>query len=200
MLTGNREYRDVEIARRAGVNEFVIKPFTPAALIDRISAVLWRPRPFVVTESFIGPDRRRREDPEYAGPMRRMADPEKVADEVERKLARETISIELEAMRRLVAARGGTDRDTLRMAYRMIQKAQHRARETRDEAIERASRCLSRYVEYMGGVDNADPVVVDVHLDAIRSLLALPEDEAAAAKVVIRQLEQVVELKTARAA
>ncbi|MDO9222670.1 MAG: response regulator [Caulobacter sp.] len=199
MLTGKREQRDVEVARRAGVDEFVVKPFTPAALLTRIDTALNRRRPFVISEVFIGPDRRRRGAPGYDGPLRRTDDPEQVADDVERELARETISVELEAMRRLIAVRGGADRETLRMTYRMIQQTEHRARRTRDASVERAAQSLTRYVERIGGVDRADPEVVEVHMDAIRSLIALPDDEAEAAGLVIRRLEQAVERKLARA-
>ena len=59
IITGHRSEADVQQARRAGVNEFVIKPFTPAGLLSRIQLVLMRPRPFVVSEDYIGPDRRR---------------------------------------------------------------------------------------------------------------------------------------------
>ena len=60
MLTGNAERHEVEIARDAGVTEFVVKPFTAKALVDRIILVVENPRSFVMSKSFKGPDRRRR--------------------------------------------------------------------------------------------------------------------------------------------
>ena len=74
MLTGHSELTRVVGARDAGVTEFVVKPLTAKALVDRINAVIFRPRPFVRTKDYFGPDRRRREDPFYAGPRRRESD------------------------------------------------------------------------------------------------------------------------------
>ena len=74
MITGHSERTRVEEARDAGVTEFVAKPLTARALLARIEAVIFRPRPFIRSRTYFGPDRRRREDPGYAGPMRRSTD------------------------------------------------------------------------------------------------------------------------------
>lgn len=72
MLTGHADRARVMAARDAGVNEFCIKPFTPADLMKRIMAVIDHPRPYVRSDSgYFGPDRRRRDDPRYNGPERR---------------------------------------------------------------------------------------------------------------------------------
>lgn len=75
MMTGHSEKSRVEEARDAGVTEFVVKPLTARALVGRINAVIQRPRPFVRTRAYFGPDRRRRVDPAHAGPWRRVSDP-----------------------------------------------------------------------------------------------------------------------------
>lgn len=61
MLTGHAERKDVETARDAGVSEFVVKPFSAKALSDKIVLVIDRPRRFVSSSSYNGPDRRRKE-------------------------------------------------------------------------------------------------------------------------------------------
>jgi DNA-binding response OmpR family regulator len=71
MLTGSGERRVVAAARDAGVSEFLIKPFTVAAMADRLTALINRPRPFIQSPDYFGPDRRRRNDPEYKGAERR---------------------------------------------------------------------------------------------------------------------------------
>src|SRR5690606_32770710 len=75
MMTGHSEKSRVTEARDAGVNEFVVKPITAKALLDRIQAVIFKPRPFVKTETYFGPCRRRRDVEGYAGPFRRATDP-----------------------------------------------------------------------------------------------------------------------------
>ena len=78
MLTGHANRARLISARDAGVNEFCVKPFTPADLMKRIMAVIDHPRPFVRSPSYFGPDRRRHDDPKYSGPERRVNRPRKV--------------------------------------------------------------------------------------------------------------------------
>ena len=74
MMTGHSEKSRVYEARDAGVTEFVVKPITAKAILDRIHAVIMRPRDFVKHESYFGPDRRRTNTTNYNGPMRRADD------------------------------------------------------------------------------------------------------------------------------
>ncbi|HXR95728.1 MAG TPA: response regulator [Rhizomicrobium sp.] len=75
MISGYAEKAKVEAARDAGVSEFLVKPVTPQHLISRITEIWERPRAFVKTETYAGPDRRRRQSGNYAGPGRRADDP-----------------------------------------------------------------------------------------------------------------------------
>lgn len=195
MLTATRSARDVEIARRAGVNEFVIKPFTPASVISRIQLVLTRPREFIVSEVYIGPDRRRRTEISYSGVMRRAQDPAEVMDKLDRQSTRETIGVELEALRRVIASRGGMDRETLQMTYRVMQHTRHRARQVRDPLVEEVSQSLLDYADVMGGAEACDPAVLEIHFDAIRTLLAVPETNVKLATNVMRDLTVAVQKK-----
>ncbi len=74
MMTGHSERSRVQEARDAGVNEFVVKPITAKAMLDRIQAVILRPRPFVRCNGYFGPDRRRMQRRDYEGPFRRSDD------------------------------------------------------------------------------------------------------------------------------
>lgn len=74
LMTGFSEKRRVFAARDAGVTEFLVKPFTARDLYRRIVQVIERPRQFVRSEDFFGPDRRRKADEEYQGPKRREDD------------------------------------------------------------------------------------------------------------------------------
>lgn len=58
MMTGFAERARVVEARDAGVTELVVKPVTARSIIDRLNAVLFRPRPFVKTPDYFGPRRR----------------------------------------------------------------------------------------------------------------------------------------------
>ncbi|MBU0800663.1 MAG: response regulator [Alphaproteobacteria bacterium] len=74
LMTGFSERRRVFQARDAGVTEFLVKPFNARDLYKRMAQVIERPRQFVRSEDFFGPDRRRKSEQEYTGPQRREAD------------------------------------------------------------------------------------------------------------------------------
>ena len=60
MVTGHTELHVVERARDAGITEFIAKPVTMKALQGRLTEIVERPRPFVRSGNYLGPDRRRR--------------------------------------------------------------------------------------------------------------------------------------------
>ena len=74
MITGHTEKHRVMAARDAGVTEFLAKPITAQSLFTRIAEIVERPRAFVRTEGYFGPDRRRKTLESYAGPWRRHDD------------------------------------------------------------------------------------------------------------------------------
>jgi two-component system, chemotaxis family, chemotaxis protein CheY len=73
MLTGYADRVRVLEARDAGVTELVVKPVTAKAVIARLQSVIFQPRPYVRTDAYFGPDRRRTTNPEYPGAERRGA-------------------------------------------------------------------------------------------------------------------------------
>jgi two-component system chemotaxis response regulator CheY len=74
MITGHSTLARVNEARNAGVNEFLAKPLTARGVVERITQIVEHPRPYVKTEAYFGPDRRRRSDPNFPGPFRREGD------------------------------------------------------------------------------------------------------------------------------
>jgi CheY-like chemotaxis protein len=74
MMTGHAEMSRVAAAIDAGCNTFLAKPISPRSLAHHVSAALKDRRHFVRTNTFFGPDRRRRSDPDYKGPWRRTED------------------------------------------------------------------------------------------------------------------------------
>ena len=74
MLTGHSTMNCILEARESGVTEYLAKPITPKGLMDRLQLVIAKPRPFVRTKTFFGPDRRRKDSSFYRGPKRREDD------------------------------------------------------------------------------------------------------------------------------
>lgn len=73
MISAHSELFRVEAARDAGATDFLVKPLSPLEIHRKIMDAIERPRPFVRSGDFFGPDRRRRRDPLYEGPERRVA-------------------------------------------------------------------------------------------------------------------------------
>lgn len=71
MITAHTEEERVYAARDAGVTEILTKPISADQLYSRLYSVVMRPRPFVESENFAGPDRRRSNRTDYDGPERR---------------------------------------------------------------------------------------------------------------------------------
>lgn len=76
MLTSEAHRERVLEARDAGVTEFLVKPVNAKALVERLKTVIERQRLFVRTDSYVGPDRRRKSSAAYTGPRRRETDRE----------------------------------------------------------------------------------------------------------------------------
>ena len=100
LMTGFSERRRVLQARDAGVTEFLVKPFNARDLYKRIAQVIERPRQFVKSGSFFGPDRRRKRTniDIYEGPYRR--DNDSIDSEIRGKIIRQQADAH-EALRRL---------------------------------------------------------------------------------------------------
>jgi CheY-like chemotaxis protein len=76
MMTGFSSKLRVEAARDCGITEFLVKPFTAKDLYNRIIQIIEKPRQFVDSGAFFGPDRRRKFIVDYSGPRRRDVDKE----------------------------------------------------------------------------------------------------------------------------
>jgi len=72
MLTGHAELIAVHEALDVGVHEFLTKPVSPTKLYKTIQTLIEKPRAFVRSKEYFGPDRRRRADPNFKGPERRL--------------------------------------------------------------------------------------------------------------------------------
>lgn len=70
VCTGHAEMVHIADARDAGADEILRKPVSAASLYARLQAVIECPRPFILSKTFVGPDRRRRNLP-FEGPDRR---------------------------------------------------------------------------------------------------------------------------------
>lgn len=71
LVSGHAEVAEIIAARDAGANEYLAKPLSAKILDLRLNALIKRPRPFIRSDSFFGPDRRRRVKEDFRGSDRR---------------------------------------------------------------------------------------------------------------------------------
>lgn len=194
LLTTERTRRDVEIGRAAGADAFLVKPFTPARVLERVATVRQREIDFVISTGYVGPDRRQgREDDEgYAGPLRRRGDAANGVDIAARAALCAQILDEMATFQRLIVARGGLDHMLRQMACRVMHAIRQRASEVGDRVLTRAAASLGRYVSAVGGAGKSDPEVVQIHLDTLRSLAMLPASDLKGSALITRQLDRAV--------
>ena len=106
MVTADATASTIKGARDCGVHEFLRKPFTSGDLFRRVENVALKSRDWVEGVGYVGPDRRRFNSGEYAGPQKRKADkPASAADAA--------IAVKDQAMRILAAALAQFDNDPL---------------------------------------------------------------------------------------
>lgn len=90
LLTAHTERSRILAARDAGVTEICAKPINAQQLWTKIAAVVNKPRPFVRSAGFFGPDRRRRTNEPPPGKERRKAPAELQTGDAEENLIEET--------------------------------------------------------------------------------------------------------------
>lgn len=72
LVTAYPDREKVDLARDHGVSELLVKPFSVATIAERLLKVVERPRQFVHTPTYFGPDRRRRSSEAHDGDERRI--------------------------------------------------------------------------------------------------------------------------------
>ncbi|MBC7768405.1 MAG: response regulator, partial [Phycisphaerales bacterium] len=75
LVSPPRARREVSRARNSGIDEFLLRPYTTGAMLERVAEARENRREFVDSPNYIGPCRRRRAaDASYTGPRRRLFD------------------------------------------------------------------------------------------------------------------------------
>jgi DNA-binding response OmpR family regulator len=78
-VSPRRDLVTVNAVINAGGHEYVVFPASGEALLKKITAARQSSRPFIEQPDYVGPCRRRRNDPAYSGPERRIASAAKAA-------------------------------------------------------------------------------------------------------------------------
>lgn len=117
MVTADATASTIKGARDSGVHEFLRKPYTSNDLFKRIENVALKPRDWIEAVGYVGPDRRRFNSGEYAGPAKRRSDKAAGA-------AGEAAAVKDQAMRIVNSAMTQFDSDPMQAVRAIRQQAE----------------------------------------------------------------------------
>ncbi len=200
VMTDTPTDKFLSAARDSGVDEMLVRPFTGAALLDRVDAVLQRQRPFIESVGYVGPCRRRRADENYAGPLRRFSDPvddeqnQPWESEENREMTRRSVRKISEVAKDLTPG----DRKRLREVFAAVNDTEKLADLLSDTALADASRSLMRYLSAVGAAGEVDSAVLRTHVDAMHQLGVLNSGHANERAHLVKGLVAVVDKRLGR--
>ncbi|EGF91555.1 chemotaxis protein cheY [Asticcacaulis biprosthecium C19] len=186
MLTGRQRQHDVTTAQKAGINDFVVKPFSTTSLLKAVTHSLTRKQRFIVSAGFTGPDRRRRRAGLFPGILRRADDG----------TLRERLSGEADVLRQALLRHERIDPRVLDNLTGRLLEVQTEAHGMRLKLLEQATHSLNEYVRHFG--NKAEAEVLDVHLDALIRLNDVPYSEHEEAVNIVSQLNRLVDQRRKR--
>ncbi len=169
MVTADATASTIKGARDCGVHEFLRKPFTANDLFRRVENVALKPRDWIEAIGYVGPDRRRFNSGEYAGPQKRKAD--KPASGAEAALA-----VKDQALRILAAALAQFDNDPAQA----VRAARQQAETLKALAIKTGDAKLAIAASGLEASIAAGAVTKEALAAPIGALLALAEPETLA--------------------
>lgn len=196
LLAGVIDHDQLMSARQSGINEFLLKPVSAQGVLSRIEEVVMRPRKFIDSRNYVGPCRRRKDDPSYAGPWRRLTDepPTKATSEMAKENAFKLRQI-IEGLTQY-ADRTNVDRQAgIRGMYRLLQQNAEEVARLGDDIIVRVWNTALRYIEGVGMTDTYDIEVVKYHFQTIAIILDMPEEAFLHRTSVANELERLVNKK-----
>lgn len=200
LVTANNRKSQIETARGCGVDNFILKPISVKSVAERLREVIERPRPFVDTEAYVGPCRRRRKVKDYIGPMRRVDDPMELDTPVEvNEALRSMMELAASRISQLVRSLRKGDVTALKPIRLAAQEVRGLAEDLGDVHVARTCLGLARYIDSMPSPEAVRVDVLQTHLDAMEVLLKTPLSETRIREQVVRGLEMVV-AKTLKAA
>jgi CheY-like chemotaxis protein len=199
MVTQHNTSLHVERARNAGVDEVVLRPFSTATLLSKVSEAKNNRREFVESPHYAGPDRRRRRaDADYDGPRRRLFDQaDKSADAPDVQIRKGLVRMYVERVSMMIE--GGGDRDALRELCLTCGQLSALASDMRDRQLESSTSSLFNYLKGVGTGSAMNREVVQAHLDAILQLAELPNSQMDIRQTVAQQLGVMVTKKLRQA-
>jgi DNA-binding response OmpR family regulator len=200
MMGDNVTNFELDLARNAGVDEFVARPFSVASLTQRFRAALEARREFIMSAVYIGPCRRRGRLQLYRGPRRRLFDEDTDMPDAP------MVKVQKDQVRTLIKMIAGLlngekpDRRRMRDIFIAARDIDQLAADMDDPNLLQAADSLFSYVQGVGATPRLVPKVIEAHLDALTQLVDLPNSQIDLRTTVVRELGKLVDKKLRGAA
>ena len=199
VTTRNTEWH-VQQARNAGVDEFVLRPFSTSILTRRAKEVRDSKREFVESTHYVGPCRRRREDESVETPRRRVLDAQDKRDDApELQIRKGLVRMYVERIGAQLHALQPGDSAGLRDLCLGCGQLSALAGDMSDPLLMSAASSLFNYVKGCGLSGKLDTDVVQAHLDSLLQLAQLPNYQIELRQTVTQQLSVMVTKKLRQA-
>jgi two-component system, chemotaxis family, chemotaxis protein CheY len=194
LVTAKSERSQIDLARSSGIDEFILKPISAKAICDRLREVIERPRPFVTFESYTGPCRRRRDEPNYSGPFRRFTDPFEIEGSDDEVLAEGLRSVFLAASSRVEELTKGLVKSNvnIRPIHMAVSEMEEIAEDMGDKHLERLCELLLSCVSLMNTSGKSAPGLIQTHINAMAVLLRTPVSQTKTRDDVVTGLERML--------
>lgn len=193
MLTGNSGLDTIYTSRDCGVTELLIKPVIPKQVLAKLHATLIEPREFISQKTYVGPDRRRRDEPNYRGPYRRACDPMQIQAKTKATVeAANGIRTLVFSLVKTVAKLQSTDKESLNRLLSSITMLKKLAIESDNAQVAKAILSLETYVHAMGASGKISRSILRDHLECIAALSDLDAISESAGNAMILALRASV--------
>lgn len=201
MVAARNKASDVEHARASGIDEFVLRPFSTATMLKHMAEARIRRREFVESTTYTGPCRRRRNDPDYTGPRRRLFDQgDAHADAPDVQIRKGLARMYCERIGTLLKTLTSGQADAMRDLCLTCGQLSALAGDMKDTLLMSAASSLFNYLKGVGAEAALNRDVVQAHLDAIVQLAELPNHQIELRQTVTQQLGVMVTKKLRQAA
>jgi DNA-binding response OmpR family regulator len=188
IVTGDTSQEKILEARDCGIDEIIVKPVVPRAVISRVHLLFEAKREFVSSHTFTGPDRRRRKNTNYKGSKRRLKD---ASTAIGQGLTKSTMNL-CKKIQLSLDDLDTKNRDDVMDLYNLAQSLWQDASDGDHSSLETIGKSMMAYIQAVGISGKLAKSVISKHIDAIEQLKAAADSGAKEPTKLLNELQKLV--------
>lgn len=199
LVTAKSERSQIDFARGAGIDEFILKPISAKSICDRLREVVEKPREFVTLQTYTGPCRRRRSESGFFGPYRRFDDPFEIGGDDAEILSEGLRSVFVAASERVCDLVKGLTKSNanIRPIHMAVCEMQEIAEDMADTHLEHVCELLLSRVSLMNKTGKSAPSLIQSHINAMDILLRTPASQCKTRDDIVSGLDVMMKRSAA---